>query len=221
MLNLKEYANQIYIGQDLGIKLEDILEPRKIDLKVDRFKEAPKPIKIMYRIKTLPGFVLSQVKPEIGAAKVIGPESLVRAIHSIKTDSIVRSKVRYPFSVNLILKSPKPGIIRLKPKQVKVNFIIEQIVERTIYNIPIQIIGLPLNLNAKAKPPVISVRIKGSEQKIASLNRDQITAVFDYQKDYRVGRNYYVPHFDVPNGVNIIKISPKSFRLLLRKKEEN
>lgn len=218
-IKLSDYASQIYIGQDLGVHLEDIIEPRTIELKVDRLLRASKPIKVPYRIRPLPGFVLSRVEPAIKMAEVSGPAKLVKATKFIVTDSLVRNDVRYPFSAKLTLHSPKPGIIHVTPRQVNVKFVIEQIVERTIYNIPIQLIGFPPDLEARAVPPVISVRVKGSEQKIMNLKREQITAVFDYQKDYRLGRNVYVPHFDKPEGVNIIKVSPKTFRLLLKKKE--
>ena len=218
-LHLMDYASQIYVGQDLGVHLEDIIQPREIKLKVDRYKELPKPIQIQYDIKPSPGFVLSSVKPNVDTVSVGGPASLVKAIKFIKSEPVKRKDVRYPFNVQLRLISPKPGIIHLKPQRITAHFVIEQIVERTVYNIPIQIIGLPPDLTAKAEPPVVSVRIKGSEHRIASITRDQITAVFDYLKEYRVGRNYYVPHFEALDGVDIIKVSPKSFHLILRKKE--
>ncbi len=220
-LHLMDYANQIYVGQDLGVHLQDIIQPREIKLKVDRYKEMRKPVKINHQIKPTPGFVLSHIRVKPDSVIVGGPASLVKTIRNIESEPIKRLNVRYPFEAQLRLISPRPGIIRLKPKWVSVRFVIEQIVERTVYNIPIQIIGLPPNLTAKAEPPVVSVRIKGSEHKIASVSRDQITAVFDYQKEYRVGRNYYVPRFEALNGVDIIKVSPKSFHLILRKKENN
>lgn len=220
-LHLMDYASQIYVGQDLGVHLEDIIQPREIKLKVDRYKELPKLIKIQYDIKPTPGFILSAVQPNVDTVMVGGPASLVKAIKFIRSEPVKRKNVRYPFDAQLHLISPKPGIIYLKPRQVTVHFVIEQIVERTVYNIPIQIIGLPPDLSAKAEPPVVSVRIKGSERKVASITRDQITAVFNYHNEYRVGRNYYVPHFEALDGVNIIKVSPKSFHLLLRKKEES
>ncbi len=220
-INLMDYANQIYVGQDLGVHLVDIIQPRKIKLEIDRYKKAAKPIRVEHQIKPAPGYVLSAVQPNVDSVMVGGPASLIKKIKFIETEPLTRKDVRYPFDARLALISPKPGIIRLNPLNVIVHFVIEQIVERTVYNIPIQIIGVPPDLTAKAEPPVVSVRIKGSEQKIASVRRDQITAVFDYQKEYRVGRSYYVPHFEALEGVKIIKVSPKSFHLLLRKKEKN
>ena len=220
-LRLMDYANQIYVGQDLGVHLEDIIQPREIRLEVDRYKEMPKPVKIRHQIKPTPGYVLSRIEVKPESVMVGGPRSIVKTIRFIQSEPVARDNVRYPFNVQLRLVSPKPGIVHLKPNRVNVRFVIEQIVERTVYNIPIQIIGLPPNLTAKAEPPVVSVRIKGSEHKVASISREQITAVFDYQKEYRVGRSYYVPHFEALNGVDIIKVSPKSFHLLLRKKENN
>ncbi|NOX90436.1 MAG: YbbR-like domain-containing protein [Calditrichaeota bacterium] len=220
-IDLKEYQNQFYVGQDLGIEIEDILDPRSIELQVDRYKETKKPVEIRHRIKILPGFVLSAVVPEVDSVKVMGPASLVDAIKTVKCELIRREKVRYPFKAELKLISPDPGIIKIDPQSINVRFVIEQIVERNIYNIPIQIIGLPGDLIADAVPPVISIRIKGSERKIEAVTPEQITAIFDYQNDYHVGRSHYIPQIEVPEGVQVIQISPRSFRLQLRKKEGN
>ncbi len=220
-LRLADYQNQFYVGQDLGIQIEDILEPRVIHLEVDKYKEALKPIHVNEQIKPLPGFLLTKIIPERDSVLVMGPASLVDAVKQVETDSLHKARVRYPFEEQLQLHSPAPGIIKIKPLRVNVKFFIEQIVERRLYNIPIQIIGVPPDLIPIAIPPVVSVRVKGSEQLVSSILPEQVTAVFDYKNDYHVGRSYYMPHIEVPDGVQIVQISPRSFRLLLKKRNEN
>ncbi len=220
-IDLRDYQNQFYVGQELGITIEDILEPKTIELKVDRYKEALKPILIKHSIKPLPGFSLTEIKPEIDSVKVMGPAHLVDQIKSIESQPISVSQVRYPFSERVSLISPFPQIVKISPVQVNVRFVIEQIVERQLYNIPIQIIGVPENLEPIAIPPVVSVRIKGSERRVKNILPEQITAIFDYEKDYRIGRNHYVPRIELPEGVSVVQVSPRSFRLMLKKKDEN
>lgn len=221
IIDLRDFMSQFYVGQELGITVEDVLEPKKIELKVDRYKEAPKAISIKHDIKPLPGYSLTGIFPEIDSVKVMGPAHLVDQIKLVESEIVKIEKVRYPFTETVKLISPYPEIVKIEPEAVNVKFRIEQIVERQLYNIPIQIIGVPENLEPEAIPPVISVRVKGSEQKIKAIQPEQITAIFDYQKDFRIGRSHYVPKIELPEGITVVQISPRSFRLILKKKEEN
>lgn len=221
VIDLRDYQNQFYVGQELGITVEDVLEPKKIDLKVDRYKEALKPIVINHNIKPLPGYSLTGVFLQVDSVKVMGPAGLIDQIDKIESVQIKIENVRYPFTEKVELLTPYPEIVKIEPRAINVDFRIEQIVERQLYNIPIQIIGAPENLEPMAIPPVISVRIKGSEQKIKSIKPDQITAIFDYRKDFRIGRSHYLPKIELPEGVTVVQISPGSFRLMLKKRENN
>ncbi|MHB2148231.1 CdaR family protein [Calditrichota bacterium LG25] len=220
-IDLNEYQNQFYVGQELGITIEGVLEPKKLVLKVDRYREAFKPVQIKYRIKPMPGYSLTGVEPETDSVMVMGPANLVNEIEKIESETITVENVRYPFSERLRLFSPYPEIVEISPLQISVKFVIEQIVERQLYNIPVQIIGAPKDIEPLPIPPVVSVRVKGSEGRIKDIEPGQITAIFNYAEDYRIGRNHYVPKIELPEGVSVVQVSPKSFRLMLKKKDHN
>ncbi len=221
VINLRDYQNQFNVGQELGITIVDIIEPKKLEVKVDKYVEAKRPVQIRHQIKPVAGYSLTGVIPKIDSVMVMGPEQIIQKIKSIQSQTIKIDGVRYPFTEKVTLISPYPGIVQIKPRQIMVQFKIEQIVERQLYNIPIQIINLPENLIPKAVPPVISVRIKGSEERVKAIEAEQIAAIFDYRKDYKIGRSHYVPKIELPQGVTVVQVSPRSFRLLLKKKDQN
>ena len=109
----------------------------------------------------------------------------------------------------------------LNPENVSVSFNIEQIVERTIYDVPIQIVGVPANLIAKAIPRTISLRVKGSESLITQITKDEITVFFDYEKNYKKGKVNYEFQIETPNNVSWTNASPDKFRLHLQRIENN
>jgi YbbR domain-containing protein len=98
---------------------------------------------------------------------------------------------------------------------------VEQIVERTIYDVPIQIVGVPSNLNATSSPRNISLRIKGSESLITQISKDEITVFFDYGKQYQKGTTDYNFQIEMPNNVSWTSASPDKFRLHLQRVEIN
>lgn len=220
-LDLTKYEQRFNIPRNLGIRIVEVLEPKTIPLKVDRLVSAQKPVVVMAKIKPMPGYILSKISLDSTLIRIRGPKKLVKNITEIKCDSIVYEGIRYPFSQNVKLINPAPGILQLFPEQVKVHFEVNQLVERTLYNIPIQFVGVPTNLNAQAIPPNLTIRVKGSEPLVSALRPNQITALFNYRAQHESGKTFYNVDVQVPQGVELMQISPKNFKLQLKRNEES
>ncbi len=218
-IDLKNYKSRFNFARELGVNIVDIVEPKSIKLEVDRHVEQKKPIRIRSKIKTIPGYIFSGAKLSRDSVLVSGPASIVSPLKYIYSDSITREDVKYPFDFNVSLNSPVKEIVNLDPASVDVNFAIEQLVERNIHNVPIQLVGLPENLTATATPPVVTIRIKGSENIISSLSGNEITVFFDYSKSYKPGKTIYSMQIDTPPNITIVKIIPESFKLSLKRSE--
>ncbi len=219
VIQLNDYKSRFDIPRNLGIKLIEIMEPRTVSIKIDRLTEEEKPISINAEIKPLPGYVLNNISPEQNTVMVRGPLTLVRSIKTVQSDSIVKKKLKYPFSAILNLQNPAPDIVSINPDKIQVKFEISQLVERTLYNIPIQLTGIPTNFTAKAIPPNATIRVKGSETNVTVFNAEQATALFNYKTSYESGKTLYEIKVELPPEIKLIDISPKTFRLQLTRKE--
>lgn len=219
IINLNDYKTRFDIPRNLGIKLIEIIEPRNVSVKIDRLTEEEKPVFINAEIKPMPGYILNDTKPERNTVMVTGPLALIRSIKTVQSDSIVKKKLKYPFSVNLKLHNPAPGILSIKPDEIQVKFEISQLVERTLYNIPIQLTGIPSSFTAKAIPPNATIRVKGSETNVIDFNAEQATALFNYKTSYESGKTLYEIKVELPPEIELIDVSPKTFRLQLTRKE--
>lgn len=217
---LRDYQKRLTIAHELGVRVVDIVEPKSIHLKIDDFAEAKKPVKMVAQIKPQPGYILLKNKVTPAFVTVSGPQSYVNNIRFVLTDTLVRKKVKYPFQQVVRLQTPKAGIVQVEPNTVRAEFTIEQIVERSIYNIPIQLIGIPPQYLAKAFPPTISVKIKGAESLVTALKPSQITAYFDFSRFYSSGVLEYPVEVETPSGIGLISKSPQQFRLQLQKRED-
>ena len=217
IINLEDYKSRFNVASELGVKVIDIIEPKTLDLKVDNYYEVKKPVRVQSKIQLAPGYILVNVKPVQDSVLVSGPESLLNRLHYLETESIIKDDVKYPFREAVDLIDPRKNIITLNPDKITVEFEIEQIVERTIYDVPIQIVGLPANLIATPSPRSISLRVKGGESIVTGVTRDELTVFFDFAKNYKPGRLIYDVQIETPENVSWTSASPDKFRLQLKR----
>lgn len=220
VVHLTEYKNSLQIPQDLGIDVVDVISPKTLHLKIDQFVEKKIPLRIDEEIKTIPGYMLVDYLLDSDSVLISGPKSLVESLPYIFTEKISRDDVRFPFEETINLKSPKPGIINLNPQSIDIQFNVEQLVERTLYNIPIRILNVPGDISAEATPVSISLRVKGGESMISGLSNDDINVLFDFAVNFKSGKSRYPMQIDTPENVTWIEASPQTFNLKLIRKEE-
>jgi len=218
---LEEYKNKFQFPKDLGIEVVDVVSPKRLGLDVDLYAERYLPIKISNDIKTVPGYLLVDYLPEVDSVLVKGPKTLLDKITSVETENVIQSEVRFPFEVITDLSNPNQDVVSIEPASIKVNFNIEPLVERTIYNIPIRIVNTPKNLEAEATPETISLRVKGGESRISALSKDEVDVVFNYEMSFKSGTTDYLMQIKTPENITWVEASPQSFSLKLVRKDES
>lgn len=217
-IDLMDYKSSFNIPREMNITVVNVISPKKLALEVDTYIEEYKPVELISEVIPSAGYILMNVDLEKDSVLLSGPQSIVEHVDYVSNEPLNRKDVKYPFSEVIKLIEPKPGITHLKPNTVKVTFMIEQLVERSVYNIPIQIVGVPDDLIASAIPPTISLRVKGGESLVSALKAEEITVVFNYARDYQAGRMQYPMEVETPQGISVVQMSPEMFRLQLKKK---
>jgi hypothetical protein len=221
VIDLEQYKDQFQFPQDLGIEVVDVVYPQKLKLDVDIYAERYLPVRVTNDIKTVPGYLLVEFIPERDSVLVKGPKSILDAMHFVVTENVSASNVRFPFDAVTTLANDYPGVVSIEPSSIKVNFNIEPLVERTIYNIPIKIINTPDDLEAAATPETISLRVKGGESRVSSLTKDEVEVLFNYESNFQSGTTNYPMQIKTPDDVTWVEASPRTFSLKLVRKEES
>jgi len=219
-IQLKNYINRFQLPADLNIRILDIIYPRQITLEVDKLAERDIPIKVIDAVNPAPGYMKIGFKLMPDSVHVRGPRSLVLEQKYILTDTLRKKQVKYPFTQKIALSNPSPNTLILSPDELRVKVIIEPIVERTIYDVPIEIIHLPGDLSAETDPTSISVRVRGNESLISGLTVRDIHVVFNYAKSFVSGKERYLMQISVPPKVDWLEASPQDFQLKLMRKEK-
>ncbi|MBD3226073.1 MAG: hypothetical protein GF313_15200 [Caldithrix sp.] len=219
LIYLDNYRQQFTVVSKLGVDILDIIDPKKINLKVDKLAEVKKPVQVQKEIKVQMGYLLMDIQLYPDSVFLKGPSKIVNKQRVVKTEPIRRDEVKYPFQKRVNLVNPVPGIVKIKPQQVNAKFKIEQLVERKLYNVPIQLIGVPDRLIATAIPDGVTLKIKGGEEVITQMQPEQITVYFDYRKNYRKGKMEYSFNVETPEDVKVVSTQPEKFHLKLERKE--
>lgn len=221
IINLDDYKDRFGFPQELNIQIVEIIKPKQLSLEIDTFYERKIPIKITHDIKPSAGYLLVGFSSDTDTAEVKGPKSIITQIPFIETRLFSMSDVNLPFERFLDLINSHADVVTVSPMRVNVTFDIEQLVERTIYNVPIQIIDVPRNIRAEATPQTISVRIKGGESRVSAITKEDIDVIFNYKTSFESGKTNYPMQIKTPDNISWVEASPQSFSIKLVRNEGN
>ena len=215
---LADYLTFLDMPTTFGLSVVDVVEPASFELKIGPVLERFVPIQLDGRIQPQNGYALMDYTFAQDSATVHGPKSKVEKLVSIKTENINFIGQKSSFSQIVQLVNPQPGIFTISPQSVRLDLDIQQLVERTIREIPIRIRRVPADLDVSAIPPKIALKVKGGERIIAALDTSQIIAEIDFRNYYKPDRDKYAVSIITPDKVSWIESFPKVFSLQVKKK---
>lgn len=218
VLNLKENLHFLDLPPKLGITVVEIIEPKRLDLKVDALIAEKKPIKLTGHVDPEPGYVLLTSKLSSDSVMVSGPRMLVKSIEAIATEAVSMTNKTLSFSVKTDLVSPNPGLVNLNLDKVQVDFEIQRLAERVVYGVPVKVINVPRGLKVITNPAVLALHVKGGEKVVAELNSEQIDAEIDFNKSYKPDKKYYPVRISTPQNISWIESIPKEFQLQIKRR---
>ncbi len=218
-ITLADYLVFLDIPSRLGIEVVEILEPKTIDLLVDDFIVTGKPIQFSGQIDTEPGYIVLDTSYSQNSARVSGPKSIIDTINHISTEPSIYENQKYAFSNRLKLESPVPDLIKIFPNEIDVQFEIQRIIERVVYDIPVRIKNIPKDLLVESIPFSLSLRIKGGEKNVEKLNSDEILAEIDFKLQYKPEKSEYPVIIKTPPEISWLESSPKTFKLTVKRKQ--
>jgi YbbR domain-containing protein len=216
-IELAEYLNFLDLPATFGLEVVDIIEPKTLDLKVDDEWMVKKPVRFSGNVGTEDGYILLNYEIDRDSVELSGPKSLLQSVSEITTDTLELYGQKSNFSQKLNLMDPYPELIEMNPTSVSIEFDIQRLGERTIYDVPITVINVPSNIDVEAIPPKLSLRIKGGVDLIAEIQPADILAEIDFGKSYESEKDSYGARIITPEDVTWIESIPKTFKLKVRR----
>ena len=215
-IELIEYIN--YINLPAGLQVLKVIEPAAIDLKIDELIVEKKPIFLSGSVNTEDGYILLNYNFDTDSVELAGPRTIINNISYINTESLEIKNKKSNFNQQVNIISPDPDLVHINPKSVNIDFDIQRLVERTIYEIPITVLRVPSHLNVETIPSNLSLRIKGGEKIVANVLPEEIKVEIDFAKNYNRNKEDYAAYIVTPNNISWIESIPKTFKLKVKRK---
>lgn len=217
-LSLADYLVFLDLPSRLNLEVVEILEPKTLELKVDDFIVSQIPVQFSGIVETEPGYIVLDTTYSTDSVRVSGPKSILDTIKFISTENPIFENQKYAFSKRLKLQSPVPDFININPNEIDVQFEVQRIVERVVYEIPVIIQNVPNNLIVESTPPFLSLRIKGGEKFVEKITNEEIQAEIDFSAQYKPELPDYPVSIETPEGISWLESSPKTFKLTVKRK---
>jgi hypothetical protein len=189
-----------------GVTVVD-LEPREIQFQFERLLRKELPITFNSPVNAAAGYQVSAVvlRPETVIAR--GPESELRGVKSIATQSIeTLENLKSSETVEVPLRSPgKHTTLSVNSATVELQ-ISPKLAERVFNDVKIMVLTRT-GAAAAASPSQVRLIISGYEDVIARLKESELEVVADV-KSLTAGQHQVEPKLVLPRGTALLRMEP-------------
>lgn len=189
--------------------------PDKLDFTVERLTYK--------KVKLLPDLTLdykegfglvSDIKVEPDSLMVAGPESQIKQLQFIKARPLAFDNLEQKISKNLTFD--KPDKLEFATEDIKVEFDVQKIVEKTFDNIIVEQKGVPQAKELLIIPSKISVVLRGGINILGRMSNSEIKAYINFDDALNDKSGSIEPKIVVPNTVTIIDVKPKKLDYIIK-----
>ena len=209
----KNNPQKIVLPSKYSIEFIEIIYPSRIQISLDDMEEKQVPILSNIKVMTEPGFmIIGEVHFEPNFITIAGPKEDLVLINHVKTQFDTLIGVNNSLSGNINLQS-KGRLINFSEDQIHYYVNIEEISERIIAGIPVNIINIPNNIRVFPSPQTVALTVIGGLKQISNLRAEEINVTLDFNY-WSSKQQFYEPNVSVPKSV--IKwqdLSPRSLEL--------
>ena len=169
---------QVVAKYDLAVRVEEVVEPKEVEVVMDRLVEADLPVRPLVELQIADSYTqVGPVEVTPGTVRVSGPALQVGALTVLRTDSLVRSGVRQDVTASLPIPLPGDSRIDLSSDRVTVMVDIQELAEYDIANVPVRVPRFR-GRRLVARPSLVTARVRGGADVIGSLDPETDIELF-------------------------------------------
>jgi YbbR domain-containing protein len=154
------------------------VSPDKLVLTTGDLVQRSVPVALRHAITCRPGFMVigePRVEPQLVDVRGSGP--VVRTITQWPTQRWMQNDLHYGITATVMMSDSLSSILNVAPRSVRVHTNVQQIAERVITDVPVEIIAAPGSRSYAIMPSIISVIVRGGVDDLASISAQNIRAV--------------------------------------------
>lgn len=209
----EKFPQKVVLPLNYNLSFLEVVYPNRIKISLDDYSSKSVPIISNLHIKPAPGFLLvgSQViKP--AKIDIAGPKKELALINHIETiyDTINGLTSFYSGKINT---QSLGRLIEYSTNSVEISLDIQNISERIIADVPVNVINIPEKFRVFPSPQTVSLTVIGGVEQIAELNPTDIKIIVDFN-DWSHLKQFYEPKVNIPKSLlDWRDISPKNVEI--------
>ncbi len=212
----KENPEKIVLPSSLDLQFVEVLNPRNVQIKLQRYMVKKVPIKSQILVSTEPGYIAlgGQFSPD--SISIGGPEEAVNQIDFVLTEKDTLIDLVASLNGNWSILNPNK-LVSFDPKKVNALIDVQPISETIITGIPVELINKPNDVNVFVNPATVSLTIVGGLKQITNILPEDIDVIIDFDL-WNSEKQFYSPTIKLPDYLIEWKdLSPNNLEILVIK----
>jgi YbbR domain-containing protein len=212
----KENPEKIVLPSSLDLQFVEVLNPRNVQIKLQRYMVKKVPIESQILVSTEPGYIAlgEQFSPD--SISIGGPEEAVNQIDFVLTEKDTLIDLVASVNGNWSILNPNK-LVSFDPKKVNALIDVQPISETIITGIPVELINKPNDVNVFVNPATVSLTIVGGLKQITNILPEDINVIIDFDL-WNSEKQFYSPTIKLPDYLIEWKdLSPNNLEILVIK----
>ena len=212
----KENPEKIVLPSSLDLQFVEVLNPRNVQIKLQRYMVKKVPIESQILVSTEPGYIAlgGQFSPD--SISIGGPEEAVNEIDFVFTEKDTLLDLIASVNGNWSILNPNK-LVSFDPKKVDAFIDVQPISETIVTGIPVELINKPNDVNVFVNPATVSLTIVGGLKQITNILPEDIDVIINFDL-WNSEKQFYSPTIKLPDYLIEWKdLSPNNLEILVIK----
>lgn len=217
VLNLSDHPEYVSVPGEVDVAVKSIVRPHEIRFDLDRRVTRRIPVRVRSDIDTENGFIVADVRPVPDSVVVTGPAAYVDTLSYLPTLLKRYEDVNLSIVETLDLIPDPRYFAEIVPHRVEATFDVQRLAEKTIRDVPVDVINVPKGYEAVPLPSMVTLYVKGGERILAEAGPDNFSVTIDYKRDWMPGQERCKARLETDLDVLYMESRPPEFELVVQK----
>lgn len=204
--------NDILQSLHPAISLDKVTEVSPESFKIATSAVVEKRVPVSPQLKIVPrqGFIIVgglMVRPD--SITIRGNAAIMQNIWQWKTSAAEVKDVAGAFGVSLQLSDSLQNKVSFVRQPINIVADVQLMAEQTVYDIPVELVNVPLNADHHIVPQKISITVRGGVANISALMPEMFKVQIDYAALRSDTTGIIVPAVATPPNVEILRLEPR------------
>ena len=204
---------KVVLPSSYGLTFVEIVYPNRIIISLDEIMEKTVPIMSNLEISMLDGYTqVGEIKFIPDSVIIVGPKAELNSINKVHTIKDTLLDLSYSMKRNIDLVFPS-RLINSPISNIEYHLDIQQISERIIVDIPVEVLNKVKGIRVFPSPQTVSLTVVGGVIQISKIKPSEISVTVDFDL-WNINQSFYEPKVSFPFDILSWKdLSPRTIEL--------